>query len=1120
MKMWISHPDCNKVIEQAWSNNVVGCPMYVLSQKLKMLKEKLKVWNKESFGNIHMQVKDATAKLDAIQEEIDRDGHTDMLMEQEKQAQINLENVLNMEECFWQEKAKVKWHAEGDRNTAYFHKIAKIKNTSSLITNLMNGDELLTNQEEISAHIVNHFTNLFSSQETEIDNGIIEDVIPNLLTERINNILIIIPSHDEIQNAVFSLNKNNAPGPDGFGAVFYQTFWPIIKQDVFNAVLQFFTTGWLLPNFNSNSLILIPKTNNADSVSQFRPIAVANFKFKIISKILADRLATIVPAITSVQQRGFIKGRTIKDCICLTSEAINSLHKKCFGGSLALKIDITKAFDSLSWSFLLKVLKTFGFHSTFCNWIHCILKSAKLSISFNGKHHGFFSCTRGVRQGDPLSPLLFCLAEEVISRALTKLVRDGHLSLIQGSRNIAIPSHILYADDIMLFCKGTMSNIHALTDLFRKYSEASGQFVNPQKSSIFAGSISNARLNQISNFIGFNIGNLPFTYLGVPIFKGKPKTAYFLPIADKIKTKFSAWKASLLSIAGRVQLIRSVIQSMLLHSILIYSWPVALIKDLERWMRNFIWSGDVNKRKLVSVAWHKVCSPQKEGGLGIRDLSKINEAANLKLCWELNQSQLQWAQFLKDKVIKNKKPIRYHVFSSIWSSIKHKYFEVMDNGAWKIGNGESINFWTDTWCGDPLIQTLNIPHDLHDDLNSNVSNMISNSKWNIPGCILQAYPPLRHLTETISLPIIQKDDQFIWKHSHDGSLSFKDAYLFHCPVGQNIHWAKLIWNSSIPPSKSLTIWRALHDKLPTDDNLSKRGCHLPSICNLCGKEVETSVHLFFQCIFAKFIWSWLSSTINVQCSFLSFHEALALYNRNWSPLCKLTILATIINCCNVIWFCRNQRRFSEKLIHPKSSINLIISATSLSGNLCKLHATSSITDFTILKAFKVLLRPPNAPKIIEVIWQPPIFNWIKCNIDGASIGNLGISSCGGIFRNSNFDFLGAFASNLGLNNSLNAELTGAMFAIEIAYQKNWRYLWIEPDSMLVTLAFKSSKLVPWHLQNRWDNCIHVISSMDFMVTHIYREGNHCADKLANIGLSSQSFTWWDQMPTQIGGGLH
>ncbi|MCI15802.1 RNA-directed DNA polymerase (Reverse transcriptase), partial [Trifolium medium] len=149
-----------------------------------------------------------------------------------------------------------------------------------------------------------------------------------------------------------------------------------------------------------------------------------------------------MPAITSVQQRGFIKGRNIKDCICVASEAINVLHKKSRGGNLAVKVDIAKAFDTLNWSFLLKVLNAFGFNQKFCNWIHAILQSAKISVSFNGRQHGFFSCSRGVRQGDPLSPLLFCLAEEVISRSITKMVREGKLKLITGNRSFNVPSHI------------------------------------------------------------------------------------------------------------------------------------------------------------------------------------------------------------------------------------------------------------------------------------------------------------------------------------------------------------------------------------------------------------------------------------------------------------------------------------------------------------------------------------------------------------------------------------------------------------------------------------------------------------------------------------------------------
>jgi hypothetical protein len=367
-------------------------------------------------------------------------------------------------------------------------------------------------------------------------------------------------------------------------------------------------------------------------MDQFRPIAMANFKFKIISKVLADRLATIMPNLISKEQRGFVAGRNIRDCICLTSEAINLLDKKSFGGNIALKIDISKAFDTLDWSFLLKVLKQFGFSTTFCNWIQAILSSAYLSISINGSQHGFFNCKRGVRQGDPLSPLLFCLAEEVLSRGISKLVVDGNMELIKGSRNSLVPSHCLYANDIMVFCSGKLSCIQALKNLFVRYANCSGQIINAAKSTIYSGGISQSRLNNIVNNIGFNVGSFPFNYLGVPIFKGKPKARFFNPIADKIKNKLSAWKASLLSIAGRVQLVKFVIQSMTIYSISIYSWPTSILKSIEAWIRNFIWSGSIDQRKLVTVAWKKICSPFEEGGLGLRSLKVLNAATNLKLC--------------------------------------------------------------------------------------------------------------------------------------------------------------------------------------------------------------------------------------------------------------------------------------------------------------------------------------------------------------------------------------------------------------------------------------------------------------------------------------------------------
>jgi hypothetical protein len=201
--MWTSHPDCVNVVQQSWKVNVVGCPMFVLSEKLKILKVKLKSWNKVVFGNIHENVKQARNNVDIIQALIDSNSPSDSFLEQEKLAQINLENALFMEELFWHEKSKVKWHCEGDRNTAYFHKIAKIRRATNQITSLRNGEVFLNRPDDVNAHIVNHFTSLFNSQDPDIDNGLVDEVIPNLITDRVNSMLTRMPTSIEIKKRSF-----------------------------------------------------------------------------------------------------------------------------------------------------------------------------------------------------------------------------------------------------------------------------------------------------------------------------------------------------------------------------------------------------------------------------------------------------------------------------------------------------------------------------------------------------------------------------------------------------------------------------------------------------------------------------------------------------------------------------------------------------------------------------------------------------------------------------------------------------------------------------------------------------------------------------------------------------
>ena len=381
---------------------------------------------------------------------------------------------------------------------------------TNIITLLHANGSLLTEPMEIKNHMLEYFENLFSSSNNITNTNLVQSVIPSLITQDDNDILSAIPSWEEIKKAVFSLDPSSAPGPDGFNGLFYQTCWSIIQADICKAITQFFVQSWILPCLNSNFLTLIPKSPNADTIKQFRPIALANFIFKIIPKILSERIALIVPKIISPHQNGFIRGRSIHHCIGLTSECFNLLDTKRKGGNVAIKIDIAKAFDTLDWNFLLKVLHAFGFNQTFIGWVHTILQSAKLSILINGTPCGYFSCKRGVRQGDPLSPILFCLAEEVLSRYLSIVMESSLIHPMAGPTGVTMPSHTLFADDVMLFCRGDNNNLKMVLKILNDYGNASRQVMNYSKSKVFLGKGALHRRTEITTILGMTEGNAPF----------------------------------------------------------------------------------------------------------------------------------------------------------------------------------------------------------------------------------------------------------------------------------------------------------------------------------------------------------------------------------------------------------------------------------------------------------------------------------------------------------------------------------------------------------------------------------------------------------------------------------
>lgn len=335
------------------------------------------------------------------------------------------------------------------------------------------------------------------------------------------------------------MDPNSAPAPDGFsGIFFFQKYWSIVGNDISRVVRDFFLTGKLCRNLNSNFLVLIPKVDTAIIVSDFRPIVLSNFLYKIIAKILADRLSNIASRIVSSNQFGFIPDRRIHECIAIASEAANNLDTRTKNRNMILKLDIKKAFDTISWDFVLAVLQGFCFGGTFCNWIKEIFESNRISVLFNGSPHGFFSCSRGARQRDPLSPLLFGIAEDFLSRSILTHYENGNFEYFSSAKKVNFPSHLFYADDILIFGKATKANIQVLRQIFYQYSALSSQHFSLEKSKVMFGSIPSNSFYAIILY-GWPIprGFLPMDYLGVPIFKGPPNRSWLQKTADKIRAK-------------------------------------------------------------------------------------------------------------------------------------------------------------------------------------------------------------------------------------------------------------------------------------------------------------------------------------------------------------------------------------------------------------------------------------------------------------------------------------------------------------------------------------------------------------------------------------------------------
>jgi len=426
-------------------------------------------------------------------------------------------------------------------------------------------------------------------------------------------------TEDELKATMHDIAPDKAPGPDGYIGTFYKASWEIVKADLLAAANYFFNSHDQHFNLLNNAhIILLPKKKDAITVADFRPISLSHSFVKLISKLLATRLSTDLDALVSRAQSAFIRNRSIHDDFLYTQNIIRELHR-AGKPALFLKLDIAKAFDTVRWDYLQEVLEQFGFRQRWRSWITTLLGTSNSSVLLNGSRGNFFRHRTGLRQGDPLSPMLFILAMEPLQIMLLKATEQGMLTPICNRKAKLRIS--LFADDATIFLNPVQQEVEVVKNILNSFASASGLITNTVKSAAYPVRCEGLDLQHIMEHFQCPVKSFPCTYLGLPLHVKQVRRVDIQPLIDKLGKRLSAWKGMLLNRAGKLRLINSVLTAIPTYYLTVFRMQKWAIKRIDKLRRNFLWKGSTEANGgHCLVKWAKSMRPKRFGGLGILDL--------------------------------------------------------------------------------------------------------------------------------------------------------------------------------------------------------------------------------------------------------------------------------------------------------------------------------------------------------------------------------------------------------------------------------------------------------------------------------------------------------------------
>ncbi|XP_048608961.1 uncharacterized protein LOC125584486 [Brassica napus] len=371
-KRWLDNEELRQVILEGWKSPDLP-PNANIMEHISSCRRALSEWRRQHNVNSAKLVEELKEKVEGMY--ADDNATTAEIAAALKE----LSDALKAEEMFWKQKSRVFWLREGDRNTKYFHALTKQRRARNKITQLLDAHgNVVEDEEGLVAIATSYFRQIFESSNPEdIEEALAQ--VPTTITGEMNENLTSPVSEWEVKLALFAMHPEKAPGPDGMTALFYQKFWDIVKEELTLMVNKFLFEGAVVSGLNDTNICLIPKTTKPNDMAQFRPISLCNVCYKIISKVLCQRLKRVLPGLISETQSAFVAGRQISDNVMIAQEMFHALRTKPSGRSkrMAIKTDMSKAYDRMEWSFIEAVMRKMGFSETWISWIMRCITSVK-----------------------------------------------------------------------------------------------------------------------------------------------------------------------------------------------------------------------------------------------------------------------------------------------------------------------------------------------------------------------------------------------------------------------------------------------------------------------------------------------------------------------------------------------------------------------------------------------------------------------------------------------------------------------------------------------------------------------------------------------------------------------